>query len=355
MPPQVLQNIVTVTALAPGSQVSLPHSLVDADGDGLVPNIALPDRPSVLFVVSVDGTNVVFENPASSSDPETANFLVQYDHSIQRATPTGAPASLLYQGGGGGGGGTAPSQTQLWTIPSSPNAFDDEFNDGALDANWQLDDGTSVISFSGTGIDAYDTGFNSGTPRINYNSARPSWMMVQAPGDSTIFTMTKVVSPLPTNYIVYARTRLNTPDPVSPWNANPDGLLGLVVGASSGGRLDRSNYVRIYHNHLALVTGLRADKIVGGGTTQLGITTSNSTRAVSYGWMALHVRGANVWAWAGTESGSWVLMTTAGLAPFAPTIDRIGFIFQNRLLDPGPSIGGWDCIRVIENVSDFVL
>ena len=107
MPAEILQSSLAIVALAPAANIVVPHGLRNrgpslvTGSQGLVPNIVLPDRASGIVVTAVDAINVTFNNPTPAA--ETANFLVQFDHTIQAANA--APIAHYWQGAVGAGGG----------------------------------------------------------------------------------------------------------------------------------------------------------------------------------------------------------------------------------------------------------
>ncbi len=94
----ILQVIQAITIPA-GNTLVVAHGLRNGL-NALKPNIVQPDRDTPILVTSADDTNVEYSNP--DIDAHTANFLVQFDHSIQQAVK-GAPIEFYYQGGGTGG------------------------------------------------------------------------------------------------------------------------------------------------------------------------------------------------------------------------------------------------------------
>lgn len=100
MPAEILQNELVIAALAPGGILVLPHGLQNL-GVGIIPNKVWPDRSTAIVVTAVDATNVTFNN--AGPNPETVNFLAQFDHTMQAAN--NATIAHFWQGAGSGGGG----------------------------------------------------------------------------------------------------------------------------------------------------------------------------------------------------------------------------------------------------------
>jgi hypothetical protein len=86
MSTQLLVNVLAVGPIAPLGSIVIPHGL-KVNGQGVVPRQAYPDRASPLIVSNMDATNIYVINPAATA--ETANFRVEFDHSIHAvgATP----------------------------------------------------------------------------------------------------------------------------------------------------------------------------------------------------------------------------------------------------------------------------
>jgi hypothetical protein len=99
MADQLLATKLTVTALGAGASITIPHGL-KSRGLGIVPTLILCDRASPIGVTIVTSTSVTFFN--NGGVPETANFRVEYDHSIHATGTT----PVYWQGFVGTGSGT---------------------------------------------------------------------------------------------------------------------------------------------------------------------------------------------------------------------------------------------------------
>lgn len=126
MPPTILQQHHTVV-LGPGASTTIAHSLTDGNRN-LVPNFVYPDRDTPIQVTAATATDVTYTN-TDAANAATAVFRVQFDHTIQQATPTaGNPQLNLYYQGGGAGGGAGGSSNCLIYRPGSgasgPVVFD---------------------------------------------------------------------------------------------------------------------------------------------------------------------------------------------------------------------------------------
>jgi hypothetical protein len=82
----VLKSITTFANLAVGVPTALPHGLVDAYGQGLVPDHCEDDHADIM-VLSADAVNVIVRNDGLV--PITAHVLCEHWHSENRALPPG--------------------------------------------------------------------------------------------------------------------------------------------------------------------------------------------------------------------------------------------------------------------------
>jgi hypothetical protein len=121
MATQLLVNVLSVGPIAPLGSAVIPHGLKVA-GKGVIPRQAYPDRATPLIVTNMDTTNVYIINPAATT--ESANFRVEYDHSIHAvgATP------IKWQGVVGVGAAFASvygsfSDSTQQAIPASPSTL----------------------------------------------------------------------------------------------------------------------------------------------------------------------------------------------------------------------------------------
>lgn len=130
MPPTVLQQLHTVV-LGPGASTTIAHSLTDGNRP-LVPNDVMPDRDTPIRVTAATTADVTYEN-TDGANAQTAVFRVQFDHTIQQATPTAGNPQLnrYYQGGGSGGGGAGATSNCLIFQPGGASTGPVIFNDWA--------------------------------------------------------------------------------------------------------------------------------------------------------------------------------------------------------------------------------
>lgn len=106
MATQLLVNVLNVTNLAGAGSITHAHGLRSGDLP-VTPTQVLCDRASPIGVTALTDTTVTFTN--ASASPATANFRVEYDHSIHAigATPVAwqgyvTPTSLPPSGPAGG-------------------------------------------------------------------------------------------------------------------------------------------------------------------------------------------------------------------------------------------------------------
>jgi hypothetical protein len=96
----LLVNVLSVTNLASGASITLPHGL-NYGGSGVIPTQVICDRASPIGVTGATLTAVTFTNGGAAA--ASANFRAEYDHSIhavgaaplnwQGFVPAGAPPS----------------------------------------------------------------------------------------------------------------------------------------------------------------------------------------------------------------------------------------------------------------------
>ncbi|MBU1889816.1 MAG: hypothetical protein KKD89_07115 [Candidatus Omnitrophica bacterium] len=98
---QTLVALLTVTGLAPGASITLPHGLTAA-GLALEVTSVMPDRVTPIRVSASDDTNVTFVNDGNQA--ESAIFLARRDHSMQQ---DGSVKSVWAGAGTSGGATTA--------------------------------------------------------------------------------------------------------------------------------------------------------------------------------------------------------------------------------------------------------
>jgi hypothetical protein len=82
----VLKSVTTFANLAIGVPTALPHGLVDAYGQGLVPDHCEDNHVDVV-ILGADATNVTVRNDGLA--PVTVNVLCEHWHSENRALPAG--------------------------------------------------------------------------------------------------------------------------------------------------------------------------------------------------------------------------------------------------------------------------
>ncbi|MBU1767916.1 MAG: hypothetical protein KJ648_07430 [Candidatus Omnitrophica bacterium] len=96
---QTLVALLTVTGLAPGASITLPHGLTAA-GLALEVTSVMPDRVTPIRVSASDDTNVTFVNDGNQA--ESAIFLARRDHSMQQD----GSVKSVWAGAGTSGGAT---------------------------------------------------------------------------------------------------------------------------------------------------------------------------------------------------------------------------------------------------------
>lgn len=95
----LLVNVLSVTNLASGASITLPHGL-NYNNQGVIPTQVLCDRASPIAVTASTTSTVTFTNGGAAA--ASANFRAEYDHSMHAVGA--APLSwkgLVIAGGGG--------------------------------------------------------------------------------------------------------------------------------------------------------------------------------------------------------------------------------------------------------------
>ena len=337
----VLQNVLSVTGLAAGAQTTIAHG-INVDSLATAPNKVIADRSTPIRVLTVTATDVTFENAATSGDPVSASFLCQLDHSIQQATPTGAPIGFYAQGGGGGQGVPQEEEANGWYPPASPNAANDEFETGTvLDSAWVLDDGSSAIAAAGTAFDSYSA-YTVGNPRLDVNSRRASWLLIQPASDGAAYNITKSLVPAG-DFLAIIRVRVGT------MSSTGSGNMSLVAGSDGGGFLDPSNRLQVQVNQ----DFLRFTRVIGGVSTTITTTATMGRTGTMFTYCALQRVGTDVYAWIGTGAGNWFYLGTSATSP---TLERFGFRFNGGSSQPpGPATFGADFFRYYPGASTLVV
>jgi hypothetical protein len=237
-------------------------------------------------------------------------------------------------------------QSNLWFPPASPHSDDDEFDDSTIDAAWEVYNhgGSAVGSISSGTVDAYDNSFNSGNAvRANQHDVRKSWLMLQPPASSNIFTVAKTVT-LATNELVMARLRLPQRQAVDGANEH---MIGLGLYETVSSHADRDDCVEMFLSYRA-ATAERAyfHRIVSGTPAGATNTTDVDEQGQALEYVAIHKIGTTYHGWVGTAAGNWIYM---GSQSFSGTIAYAGFTLQNvAVTAPGALVSGVDFIRFLE-------
>lgn len=140
MPLSVLQALLTVTDLAPGATVTLPHGLQSDYRQLTSPSVIWPDRATPIGVTAANATSVTFKNFGGAI--ESAVFLAQLTHTIQ----VNDLAVPLFWKGTGGSSGTVPAGITPFLVASDGGAVIDIYVDAATgdDANDGLTPATAL-------------------------------------------------------------------------------------------------------------------------------------------------------------------------------------------------------------------
>ena len=153
LPNQLLVNVVSVTNLAGGASVVIPHGL-RLTQQPIVPTQVICDRASPLVVSAVTNTDITVTNPTGS--PLTAVFRCEFDHSIHAE------------------GATPIKWTGLTVAPGTPAAVWAQFSDST---SQNLSGAPLDLKF-----DTKDGGVAGITAAVDPVTLRASRLTVAAPG-----------------------------------------------------------------------------------------------------------------------------------------------------------------------------
>lgn len=227
---------------------------------------------------------------------------------------------------------------------SSSNSNNDEFNTSIIDPNWTLSEmtgGTTVTPASD--VNAYDTSFTSGSPRLTQNpETRRSWLLMQPPSNSTRYFLNKTYT-FPTNVLIVSRLRFSQRLTITAL----DHWVGLMISESSGGLPDVDNTLStiLCRSESNLLRG-SYENISAGSPSIVNETYFDLGSGHPLQYAALHKIGTTYYSWLGTVSGNWIYM---GSVTTARSFDRVGVGISNTSnTAPGPSVLGVDFIRFYE-------
>lgn len=225
---------------------------------------------------------------------------------------------------------------ELWVPPSSPNAYNDEFDSHSLGADWTV----WGDAFSGTVIDPYAVVAGS-APRVDFATIRPSWMLIQSPADATSHGIYKPIT-LGTNMAVWSRMAQNCVV-----NANTSiWLTSLQLMALSDGNPDLNNRVGIdIWSQVGGNVQARFYRIGDGSTTYSTADMKNTPSAWEY--VLLQKRDATYHGWIATADGSWTWLGSLSEPLSAPTVVSLAQYNNADISSPGSMVSGWDFVRFV--------
>lgn len=238
----------------------------------------------------------------------------------------------------GTGGGSGHS---LANPPASPDPRDEEFDTDL--SNWALD-GLS----SASAINAYAQ-FNTGGWRYNFNSLRPSWLMLQSPADGlSYYTIQKSVS-ISSGDFIWMRGHSARRGAVSS-TSNNEGTIGFALSATNGlGVVDTNNMISAFLVEADGATiDVQMDKVEAGiysGTYTSGGNVSQGDPVNQFEYIGIHRQGSNYHLWVAPPSGQW---RWVGVMSFTPTVSRVSIRISNvAMTAPGNTLVGIDFLRFL--------
>jgi hypothetical protein len=234
-------------------------------------------------------------------------------------------------------GGSSRLSGELWEIPDSPHALDDEFENSVIDPAWDVGGAYDYA----TPIDPYDNAV--GTSRVDIHGTHPSWLMAQG----SMYYSKVFPGGLPTNVLIYARMRWGRDLSES----NGESEIDLWFGASSGGNYDGANMMAIAISEWTGGEYAKGFYRSGGSFPRWGSPTAsmyNEGTALEY--VALHKIGSTFHGWVMGNGGNRFYLGSSTFGG-GGTLDRIGFTLTGSLNTPGKIVSGIDFIRVVETAT----
>lgn len=224
---------------------------------------------------------------------------------------------------------------ELWEVPDTPHALDDEFENQTIDPSW---DSQYAIDYA-TPIDPYA----SLQQKVNLHTTHPSWMMTQG---SVLFSK-DYPGGLPTNCLIWARMR---------WNrdlseANGESEIALWFGASSGGLYDNANQIGVYISEWYAGEYAEGYQRNGASFPRWGpntVSMQNEGTAIEY--VAVHKIGSTFHGWVMGNGGNRFYLGSSTFAG-GGTLDRVGFTMSGAGSTPGSLCAGIDFFRVQETAT----
>ncbi len=235
----------------------------------------------------------------------------------------------------------------LDTPPTTPHAYDDEFDGVALDAKWTRSAAPNSPPNDATAIDRYAS-FAAGGWRWSLNSLRKSWYMVQGDASSTRGMLYQAVT-LPTDCFVWARFSLNFRYSVVAAN---DIRVGLALEANLAGVPDGNNRAYTYGNIPSAGNVIRAQ----GGRNQAAaaaITTTGNVGPQAAGtdslcqpacYVAIQKIGTTYTSMLGYPNGNWIILAAQTYTGTALTWLVLEWMNTSSAA-PGNMVVGFDFVR----------
>jgi hypothetical protein len=233
-------------------------------------------------------------------------------------------------------GGASSLVGELWEIPETPNALDDEFEDTTIDPAW---DEQFAINYA-TLIDPYASQHQV----VNLHTTHPSWLIGR--GGGVVYSK-EYPGGLPTNCLIWARMRWSR----DLGEANGESEVALWFGASSGGVYDNANQIGVYITEWEAGEHASGYYRNGGSFPRWGSETArmyNEGTAIEY--VFVHKIGLTFHGWVMGNGGNRFYLGSS-THPNGNLMDRIGFSFGGAGSLPGSMLAGIDFIRVVETAT----
>lgn len=230
------------------------------------------------------------------------------------------------------------SGSEIWAPLLSPNAENDEFNNGTVLSGWTRDYTPSATPISAIAA------FAAGDTREDYNGFRPSWFRMQPPGDGAQKGIHKQFAgggALPNGLYLARMGFMYRFGSIT----NNDGSIALQLTASSAGAPDANNRVALFLNESdAGLVGPESTVVNGGVATSTALPDQENT-GLHWEYCAIIRNNNSFVTWVGTRQGSWTYIATLTYTGI-PAIDRVHLTYVNAATTaPGNGIGKFDFFR----------
>lgn len=298
---------------------SAPVNIVNEPGDaGDVLTLIDPENAAWAPPTGGPGEGGLADGVARAA-AATAKSLAEDAQAAADAAQETADEALAAAGSGGG-------QPSFADLPVHPHADDEEFL--VTPTGWTLiRRGTAGPQAFGGTPGPYSL---HGDARLEVNTRRPSWALIQAPYNTQWLWAKKPSPTIPANALFWSRLAIN------PSGGGGQGNLMLALAADNAGEPDVNNMIAVGHEQQGVGPVIRGYTCFGGVEGVFGNQLS------SFGWdyVCIQKSGTRYNFWAFTESGTHRLV--AGYQSFSQTFEWIGLYFSGsdvQVFDSATRVG----------------